>query len=216
VFESQFGPDRLSEGAHRRFRAGIGGHQRQTVECRGRTHIDDAAAPAGPHVGERYARAVDGAVIGHVRHPLELDLRHIHEAAIDAVAGAVDPHVDGTEPRYDRVGGVAQGRAVCDIGLRGGRPRAESAHVFAGRRQPFGAARDKAHPPAALREEDGGATPDAGRSSRDDDDTRNHDFHRACDWRVFGRRTSTLSVAALRADPDDAPSPKAYAGHSRR
>ena len=46
---------------------------------------------------KRYPRAVDRAVVGHVGHPSELLLRHIFQAAIDTVAGAIDPSIAGLQ-----------------------------------------------------------------------------------------------------------------------
>ncbi len=63
-------------------------------------------------------------MIGNVRDPLELRLRDVAEAAVDAVAGAVDPYVDRPEGGDDRIRGFHQGGTVGYICLCGGRARA--------------------------------------------------------------------------------------------
>jgi len=172
ALEFQFALHRLPERAHRRFGSRIGRHQRQAVKRDGRAHIDDAAPAPRPHVRQRHARAVDRAVIGDVRHALEFPLRHVAEAAIDAVAGTIDPHIDGAEIGHDGIRGRDESFAVRDVGLRGGRQRAGAFHIASRRREAFGAACDQAHAPAVAREQPGGASPDAGRAPCDDDDAQ--------------------------------------------
>src|ERR1700722_20636868 len=50
VFEFEFGLKRLAEIAQRCFRAGVGRHQRQTMEDNSRTDIEDGSGAARPHM----------------------------------------------------------------------------------------------------------------------------------------------------------------------
>ena len=162
AFELQLTAYGLAERAHRRLGAGIRRHEWQAVIGGRRTDIDDVSAPAGAHAGQRDARAVDGAVIGHVRHPLKFDLRNLGEASVDAIAGAVDPGIDRAECRRDRVCGVCESGTVGDVGLGACSQSPARFHITAGGGEAFGAPRHKPHAPATPGKQSGGAATNTG------------------------------------------------------
>jgi len=128
-FKPQLSLNGLTEGTNGRLGTRVGRHQRQPVKGDSRADIDDAACIARAHGGKRHARAVDGAMIGHFRHALEFSFGHIDKPAIDAVASAVDPYIHRTERRYDRIRGLCESFAICDVGLSDGGGPSERLHI---------------------------------------------------------------------------------------
>jgi hypothetical protein len=204
ALESQFAPDRLTERADGSLRTRVGRHQRQAMECDGGANIDDAAVAARPHMSQRYPRAVDGAMVGHVRHPLELRLGHIAKATIDAVARAIDPYIDRAEHSDNRVSGRAESDAVRYVREADGHAPTGCLHFPAGGREALSTARYKPDPPALPGEEGGGTLTDAGRPPSDDDDRRGCFTQCECPGRrevftIIGRVSQIIHILWVRS-----------------
>src|ERR1700678_1266326 len=138
-----------------------------------RADVHDASVSAWAHVGQRHARAVNSPMIRHIGHSLKFRFGYIAETAIDAVSGAVDPHVDRTELGDDGVRGSKKSGGVRYVRLGRRRTTSGRFYVLATSRQPFRSTRDEAHAPTAPGKQGSRTATDAGRSPRDHDETWN-------------------------------------------
>ena len=123
---------------------------------------------------ERHPRAIDRAVIGDVGDPLKLPFRHVFQAPIHAVPGAINPGIDRAKNGRDRVGRLGEGLAVGYIGLGRSHPGAGGLGVQTACCQSLRTPRDQPYPPPASRKQNGRTSADAGRSACDDDHARRH------------------------------------------
>ena len=155
-------PDRLAEAADGAFGAGVGGQRGQAVEDDGGADVDDRAGVARDHAAECGAGAVDGAHVGDVGDAAELVGRDVQEAAIDAVAGAVDPNGEGAELGFQRGRGGFEGGVVRHVGRGGGGVGAGGEEFVADGGEAGGAAGDEADAPAFAGKAQGGAAANAG------------------------------------------------------
>ena len=138
ALDRQFCLQGLGEPSYRRFRPGVGGHQWQAVECAGGTHVDDACRHRAAASSARAMRQpLTVPLIGDIAVTRSNSASGTDaEAAIDTVAGAIDP--EGRRDRARHNDGVplpgAQGRTVRHVGRGHHDPRLPPSRTSSRRR----------------------------------------------------------------------------------
>ena len=92
--------------------------------------IDDGAALSWQHDAQRRPHTIHRAHVSDVRHAPELGVRHVEQAAIDAVAGRVDPGVCRAELRGECPRRLFQGVRVGDVRHRDRAGGAGGPHIL--------------------------------------------------------------------------------------